>query len=79
MARHGVEEKEFIYVADSALITEKNISLMKEDIYFVARLPESLDLYGRKCRAVVVHSSAHGKRRQKRIDKAVRKDAEAVS
>lgn len=121
MARHGVEEKEFIYVADSALITEKNLSLMKEDIYFVARLPEnfgscgrliskstvsgswqdvgqlshrkvggkevcasyrlqeeSLDLYGRKYRAVVVHSSAHDKRRQKRIDKAVQKDAVAV-
>jgi len=116
MARHG--EKEFIYVADAALTTEENLSLMGENIRFITRLPGNfgscgrlisgsvasgswqdvgrlshravkgkeicagyrlqetrLDLYGRTCRAVVVHSDVHDRRRQKRIDKAVEKDA----
>jgi transposase len=116
MARHGV--KEFIYVADSALITKDNLALMNEGIDFIARLPENfgvcgkliraavascswqevghlthrnvrgkevsacyrfkeerLDLYGRTYRAVVVHSDVHDRRRQKRIDSAIQKDA----
>ena len=117
MARHGVEPKGFIYVADSALATEENLSLLGDDILFITRLPEnfsvcrkligssygswqqvgqlsslrkktdagyrlredSVELYGRTCRALVVHSDAHDRRRQKRIDKAVKKDAEAVT
>ena len=122
MAHHGVGEREFIYVADSALATEENLSLMKDDIRFITRLPENfgvckqliskaivsgswhdvgqlshqfvkgknicasyclqeetLNLYGRSYRAVVVHSDAHDKRRQKRIDKAVRKDAATLN
>lgn len=40
------------------------------------RLHETrVDLYGRKYRAVVVHSDVHDRRRQKRIDRAVEKDA----
>jgi transposase len=39
---------------------------------------ESLDLYGRAYRAVVVHSDVHDRRRQKRIDSAIRKDALVV-
>jgi transposase len=119
MTRHGL--KEFIYVADSALITKDNLALMTEGIDCIARLPEtfgacgrlinaavasgpwqdvghlahrnvrgkevsaryrlqekSLDLYGRTYRAVVVHSDVHDRRRQKRIDSAIRKDASAV-
>jgi transposase len=119
MARH--KEKEFTYVADSALVTEDNLALMGENIRFVTRLPgnfgacgrlirgavasgswqdvgqlshrtvrgkevcaryrlqeESLDLYGRTYRAVVVHSDVHDRRRQKRIDRAIRKDALVV-
>jgi transposase len=118
MARHG--QKEFVYVADSALATKENFSLM-EHAPFVTRLPENfsacrsliskevasgswqdagrlshrvirgtdirasyrlheeaLELYDITYRAIVVHSDAHDKRRQKRIDKAVKKDAEAV-
>jgi len=108
-------------VADSALITRDNLSLMKEGIDFIARLPEnfgacgrligaavasgswhevgrlthrnvrgkevsaryrlqeeSLTLYGRAYRAVVVHSDVHDRRRQKRIDSAIRNDALVV-
>jgi transposase len=44
------------------------------------RLQErSVDLYGRTYRALLVHSDAHDRRRQKRIDKAVEKDAREVS
>lgn len=43
------------------------------------RLQETrVDLYGRTYRALVVHSDVHDRRRQKRIDSAVEKDARAV-
>lgn len=117
MARYGVGKHEFIYVADSALATKENLSIMRDDIFFITRLPEnfaacgeliakaisssswqdvgrlshrvvkgkdisasyrlreeSLELYGTNYLAVVVHSDAHDRRRQKRIDKAVQKD-----
>jgi transposase len=121
MARHGVGDREFIYVADSALATEANLSLLGDDIRFITRLPENfgvcgkligrsvasgawqevgrlshrrvkgkevcasyrfreetVGLYGRTYRAVVVHSDAHDRRRQKRLDNAIKKDAETV-
>lgn len=121
MSRYGVGEHEFIYVADSALVTKENLAIMKEDIQFISRLPENfgvcgqlinkavangswqdvgrlshrqvkgkeicasyrlqeenLELHGRPYRAVVVHSDVHDRRRQKRIDKAVQKDAALV-
>jgi transposase len=40
---------------------------------------ESLELYGKSYRAVIVHSDAHDRRRQKRIDKAIQKDATALN
>jgi transposase len=116
MARHG--QKEFTYVADAALATKENLSLMGDDIRFITRLPANfgacgrliskavasgswqevgclshrkvlgkevcagyrlqesrVDLYGRTYRAIAVHSDVHDRRRQKRIDKAVKKDA----
>lgn len=45
MARHG--EKEFIYVADAALTTEENLSLMGENIRFITRLPGNFGSCGR--------------------------------
>ncbi|MBN2439211.1 MAG: hypothetical protein JXL20_11505 [Deltaproteobacteria bacterium] len=39
---------------------------------------ETVALYARTYRAVVVNSDAHDRRRQKRIDKAVKKDAAAL-
>jgi transposase len=119
MARHG--QKEFTYVADAALATKENLSLMGDNIRFITRLPGNfgacgrliskavasgswqdvgqlshrtvrgkevcagyrlhesrVDLYGRTYRALVVHSDVHDRRRQKRIDKAVGKDARKV-
>ena len=122
VARHGVGPQEFIYVADSALVTEDNLSLIGDDIRYITRLPENfgscgrlidkavasgswqdvgalshrkvkgkemcasyrlqedtVELYGRTYRAMVVYSDVHDRRRQKRIDKAVRKDMAAVA
>jgi transposase len=116
MARHGA--KEFTYVADAALATKENLSLMGDDIRFITRLPANFgacgrlistavasgswqdvgqlshrrvkgnevcagyrlrelrtDIYGRTYRAIVVHSDVHDRRRQKRIGKAIEKDA----
>ena len=39
---------------------------------------ETVVLYGRTYRAVVVHSDAHDRRRQKRIDNAIKKDSETL-
>ena len=46
MARYGAGEHEFIYVADSALATKDNLSLMKDDIRFITRLPENFGMCG---------------------------------
>jgi transposase len=121
MARHGVGQQGFIYVADSALATAANLCLLGDDIRFITRLPENFGacgklidravvsgdwqdvgrlshrrvrgkdvcaryrlreetvvLYGRTYRAVVVHSDAHDRRRQKRIDNAIKKDSETL-
>jgi len=121
MARHGIGKQGFIYVADSALATRTNFSLLGDSILFITRLPENfgacgeiiskaiafgswqdvgrlshrkvngkeicasyrlreeaIEVEGRKYRAVVVHSDAHDRRRQKRIDNAVKKDAEII-
>jgi len=39
MAAHGLGTGAFIYIADSALITKKNLEAIGEDILFVSRLP----------------------------------------
>ena len=121
MARHGVEDGAFIYVADSAMVTEKNLKEIGDDIQFISRLPASYNecgrvireavekkewtdvgvlaitkptknrpathyktfesevmLYGKSYRAVVVHSSAHDRRRQKRIDRELKKELKAL-
>lgn len=121
MDRHGVGKHDFIYVADSALATKTNFSLLGDDIRFITRLPENFGacgeiiskaiasgswqdvgrlshrkvngkeicasyrlreelvaIEGKKYRAVVVHSDAHDRRRQKRIDNAVKKDVEII-
>jgi hypothetical protein len=50
MARHG--NKEFTYVADSALVTEENLFLLK-DIPFVTRLPVNFAVCGTLIRSAV--------------------------
>lgn len=111
MAKHGLSPGAYIYIADSALVTEDNFKSMGDNL-FITRLPfsynecrrvirnavekeswkdvgviahskptknravasyrvaeDTLSLYGKGYRAIVVHSSAHDKRRQKRIDR----------
>jgi len=118
MAKHGLEPGAYVYVADSALVTEDN--LKKADArqtWFLTRLPATynecgriirdavaaddwidigplaeerdrpnrpiaryraydgtVELYGKTYRAIVVHSSAHDKRRHKRIDRMLKQD-----
>jgi len=120
MTQHGVKDKEFIFVADSAMVTEDSLNA-GENVLFISRLPETykeclkvkseavsegqwenvgscidmpkgskkqpaqyrvtekqVDLYGRKYRAIVVHSDAHDRRRKKKIKKEIHKDNKEV-
>ena len=122
LAKHGLGEGAFTYVADSALVSEENLACFKGDgiqrpMYFVTRLPftynetdrcvkeavradqwkeigvlarslptrkrpvasyrgyeSEVELYGTSYRAVVIHSSAHDKRRNKRIDRELKQE-----
>jgi transposase len=122
MNRHGVADEAFIYVADSAMVTEENLEQAGR---FITRLPatynecerailaavdaerwtdvgciavtpasknrptasyrvheETVTLYGKRYRVIVVHSSAHDKRRQKRLERelaASLKEAKAMT
>jgi transposase len=121
MARFGVGEKAFIYIADSALVTPKNLKELSEGQPFITRLPASYTecgraisqairsnqweelgqlsrtkptanrpatlyraaegtviLYDKPYRALVVHSSAHDKRRQKKIERELGNEAASI-
>lgn len=39
MARNGIEPGAFIYIADSAMVTTKNLSAIGDEIFFISRLP----------------------------------------
>ena len=43
MAAHGLGTGAFIYIADSALITKKNLKTMGQDILFISRLPATFN------------------------------------
>ena len=117
MAKHGLERGAYVYVADSAFVTEDNLAKSDGQTWFLTRLPATykecsriireavvakawtdigplaeepnrtnrpvahyraydgtVALYGKTYRAVVVHSSAHDKRRHKRIDRMLQQD-----
>ena len=122
LAEYGIEEKEYIYIADSALVTEDNLKKMGDETLFISRMPAnykehgriieeavekdiweeigiiaetkgskrrpnaiyrgyeggSVELHGKKYRAIVIHSSAHDRRRQKRIEKEIKKAREEL-
>jgi transposase len=121
MAKHGLGPGAFVYVADSALVTEKNLRDMEANL-FVSRLPAtysechraiedavssnqwvdlgslaqiptksnrpcavykiyetSVTLHNKKYRALVVYSSSHDKRRQKKLEKAIDQSALALT
>jgi len=121
MAKHGLGAGAFVYVADSAMVTEKNLNSIESN-RFISRLPAtytecqrvieeavfsnrwvdlgtlaqiptksnrpcasyktfetSVTLYHKTYRAVVVYSSSHDKRRQKKLDKAIAQSAQALT
>ncbi len=122
MAAHGLGAGAFIYIADSAVVTKKNLEVMGEEILFISRLPATFKecdrvikeavsndcwedigviaqtkptekrptayykfyeteviLYGKTYRAVVIHSSAHDRRRQKRIERELLKEKKTLT
>jgi transposase len=113
MAKNGIDPGAFVYVADSAMVTEDNLNVLGENL-FITRLPATykecgkaiekaitaddwtdigalaetketknrlaarykgqettVELYDVKYRAIVIHSSAHDSRRQKKIIKSL--------
>ena len=58
MARHGLEEGAFVYVADSAMVTEGNLSAMGGN-RFVSRLPANYAECGRAIAAAVAEGQWH--------------------
>jgi transposase len=113
LAQHGLGPGAFVYVADSAMVTEQNLAAMESN-RFISRLPATYDacreaigqamvaqawtdlgslneaptgktrppaeykafetsvtLYGVAYRAVVIHSSSHDKRRQKKLERQI--------
>jgi len=120
MAKHGLGSGAFVYVADSAMVTESNLDAVGPNL-FVSRLPANykeceraicvavdtnewtdigrlsetvtrgnrpcaqykafettVTLYEKTYRAVVIHSSSHDKRRQKRYDKLVANSEKSI-
>ena len=118
MKAHGVDDQAFIYIADSARVTQQNLERAGP---FISRLPatynecerailsaidadpweeigpialttptrnrpvatyrvheETVTLYDPSYRAVVVHSSAHDKRRQKRLERELDASLKAI-
>jgi transposase len=121
LAKFGIAEGAYIYIADSAVVTEENLKQMGDSILFITRLPATynecarvvreavkkdewedigvlsetkptknrpaahyklheseVELYGKKYRSIVVHSSAHDKRRKKRIDRELETDRKEI-
>jgi transposase len=120
MHEHGLAKGAYVYVADSALVTQENLELMADQL-FITRLPMTYDaakevisraveqgqweqigvlaeteptvnrpaacyrlcelpirLHERDYRAIVVHSSAHDKRRHKRMEKERQRELEQL-
>ena len=116
LARYGIGEGAFVYIADSAMITPKNLEAVGDNL-FISRLPATYNETGRvimdavrqgkwrdvetgvqssgrrkaaqyrvcemdvtikkkNYRAIVVHSDAHDKRRQKRLDRMLAESRE---
>jgi transposase len=117
MAENGIKKEGFIYIADSAMVTRKNLDQIGDSIQFISRMPatykecsalisaavskgewvelgklsQTVESQKRPAafykawesdvcindtiyRAVVIHSSAHDRRRQKRIERELKKE-----
>lgn len=120
LAKHGLGPGAFVYVADSAMVTEQNLNAIGDN-RFITRLPASYDacnlaidyaistdpwqelgtlnegpasntrpsavykafetqitLYDMPYRAVVIHSSSHDRRRQKKLEKQIVKSFDSI-
>jgi transposase len=120
MAAHGLGPGACVYVADSAMVTERNLEILG-DMRFITRLPANYSvcdmaiqqaviakewtalgrlaetsggvsrpsaeyrsheaavvLHGKSYRAVVIHSSTHDKRRQKKLAKSLAASEKAL-
>ena len=116
LARYGIGEGAFVYIADSAMVTPKNLEAVGDNL-FITRLPANYNETGRviadavrqgtwsevetgvpssgsnraakyrvcemdvtikkkSYRAIVVHSDAHDKRRQKRLNRMLAESCE---
>jgi len=121
LRQHGLGPGAFVYVADSAMVTEQNLKVMGSN-RFISRLPATYDacgeaigrataaqawtdlgfmnevpasgsrppaqykafetsvsLHGIPYRAVVVHSSAHDKRRQKKLERETERSTSGIA
>lgn len=121
MAKYGLDPGAFVYIADSAMVTEDNLAQIGDNL-FLTRLPftysetsrvvreavieddwlmigplhetpttrkrppalyriveKQVVLYGIEYRALVVHSSAHDKRRIKRIEREIQTSEKSLS
>ena len=121
MALHGLEPGAFIYIADSAMVTKKNLLAIGDSTLFISRLPASykeclrvikdaiekdqwqdlgilaitrptvkrpaahykayeseVKIHDTNYRAIVIHSSAHDKRRKKRIERELKADRKTL-
>lgn len=118
-----VGAEDFVYVNDSAMITEESLRIIDQwGLLFVSLLPQTYNeckdaitravqandwqeigniseqpttrnrkpaayrsfdstvmLYGKQFRVIVVHSDAHDKRRQKKVDKQIKKDLDETT
>ena len=116
MAKHGLSEGAFVYIADSSMVTPKNLEALGKNL-FITRLPftyketdrviaeavrkgnwrevettaassanrkaaayrvceTAVTIGERSYRAIVVHSDAHDKRRQKKLERLLTESRE---
>jgi transposase len=121
MAKHGLESGAFVYVADSAMVTKDNLTMIGDNL-FLTRLPfsyneacrvvteaveqdtweeigalnetpvtakrpaarysvteKTVTLYEKEYRALVIHSTAHDKRRLKRLERQMKESTSTLS
>lgn len=121
MAAHGLEPGAFIYIVDSAMVTQSNLEEMGDNL-FITRLPfnykeadrvvaeavakdewidigaiavskptrnrpvaqyrfceTTVNIHEQDYRAIVVHSSAHDKRRHKKIDREIAAEKKRIT
>ena len=73
MAEHGMDPKAFIYIADAAMITGKNLAVMGDDVLFISRFPANYTEHRRVIKDAILKNEwedlgvlAHSKPTKKR-------------